>query len=98
MVLKQHKEYRKKTSTEVIDSQNKIFDSSAGNLTTTVSGGSKVGTQLGQLDLDKIYGGDDIFVDMPPLEDALDHDRSSPKQNLSNILSDHDKVLESPCA
>jgi len=45
-------------------------------LTSDVSGGTKVGIQLDQLASDKTNGGKDVFADMPPLEDALDHDRS----------------------
>ena len=89
---------KKTNPIEVIAPQNKIFDSFVNNLITTVSSGTKVGTLLAQLDSDKTDSGEDIFADMPSLEDALDHDRSLPRQNLSNTLFYHAKVLESPIA
>ena len=79
VVLKQHKEYQKKNPIAMTAPQHKFFDGSFGNLTTDVSGGTKVGIQLDQLDSDKADGVEDIFADMPLLEDASNHDRSSPR-------------------
>jgi len=76
VVHKQTKQYKKKTSIEVIDSQNMILDSFVGNLATIVSGGPEAGKHLGQLNSDKTDRGEDVFADMPPLEDPSDHDRS----------------------
>jgi len=79
VVPKQHKEYRKKNFIAVTVPQHKFFDGSIGNLTTGVFGGTKVVIKLGQLDSDKADRGEDVFAYMPPLEDPLDHDRSSPR-------------------
>jgi len=42
---------------------------------------------LGHLAYDKTGGGEDDFADMPPLEDALDHDRSPSMKGLSTPTS-----------
>jgi len=98
MVPKQHKEYHKKNPIAVPIPHYNLFDGFVGNLTTNIFGGTTTGTQLGQLDSVKTYGGGDVVIDMPPLEDASDHDTSSPRQNLSRPISNKVKVLESTIA
>jgi len=73
---KQRKEYRKK------DSQPKLVEGPIDKLKTNASSGVNAGSLLGHYAFDKIDEGADDFADMPPLEDALDHDRSSPRQGL----------------
>jgi len=65
-----------------------------GNLTTDAPGEANAGSLLGHLSYDKTNGGDDDFVDMPPLEDVSDHDRSSPRHRLFTPTSDTVKVSE----
>jgi len=50
--------------------------------TTDAPGRANAGSLLGHLASVKIDGGEDDFADMPPLEDASDHDRFSPRQGL----------------
>ena len=64
-------------------------------LKTYALGGANAGSLLGHLAFDKTGGGEDDFAYMPPLEDASDHDRSSPRQMLFTPTSDTIKVLES---
>jgi len=52
------------------------------NLTIDAPDWANVGSLLGHLAYDKTDGGKDDFVDMLPLENASDHDRSSPRQGL----------------
>jgi len=54
-------------------------DGGISNVPTEVTSGTNVGLHLGPLDSDKANGDEDDFANMPPLEDASDHDRSSPK-------------------
>ena len=63
------------------------------NLKVDATGGVNVGSPLGHL-ADKTDGGEDDFADMPPLEDASDHDRSSPKQGLSTPTLDSLVVIQ----
>jgi len=65
-----------------------------GNLTTDAPDGSNAGSLLGHLASDKTYVGEDDFANMPPLEDASDHDRSSPRQGLFTLTSNTVRVLE----
>jgi len=65
-----------------------------GNLAIDVPGRTNAGSLLGHLAYDKPDGGENDFADMPPLENALDIDRSSPKQGLSTPTSDIVRVLE----
>ena len=51
-------------------------------MTIDAPGGTNAESLLGHLASDKKYGGEDDFADMSSLEDASDHDRSSPKQSL----------------
>ena len=87
MVLKQHKEYRKK------DLQSTVVEGPTSNI-IDVLGGTNAGSLSDQLDSDKTNEGDDDFAYMPPLEDASDHDRSPPRQGLSTPISDKVWVLE----
>ena len=48
-------------------------------LTIDAPSRANAGSLLGHLPYDKTDGGEDDFADMPPLEDASDHDRSSPR-------------------
>jgi len=53
----------------------------------------------GHLAYDKIDEGEDDFTDMSPLKDALDHERSSPRQGLftpTSNISKLGKVRNSP--
>jgi len=79
VVPKQHKEYRKQ------DLQLTLVESPIGNI-VDVLGGTNAGSLLGQFDSDKTNEGEDDFENMPSLEDASDHDRSSPKQGLSTPI------------
>jgi len=58
-------------------------------------GGAIVGSLLSYLASDKTDGGEDDFADMPILEDASDHDRSSLIQGLFTPTSDTVRVLNS---
>jgi len=69
--FQQRKEYQKK------DLQLKLVECPIDKLTTDAPGWANAGSLLGHLAYDKTNGGEDDFVDMPPLEDASDHDRSS---------------------
>jgi len=89
VVPKKHKEYRKK------DPQQMLVEGPIGNLTIDVPGGTNVGSHLGPLDSDKTDGGEDDFADMFLLEDASDHERSSPMQGLSSPTSDIVRVSKS---
>jgi len=60
-------------------------------LTTNAPGGANSNPLLGHLAYDKTNGGEDDFADMPPHEDALFHDRSSPRQGLFTSTSDISK-------
>ena len=53
----------------------------------SVSSGTKVRKQLGQLDQDKLDGGEDIFVDMPPLKDGSNHDKDRICQTPLQIMT-----------
>ena len=81
-VPKQHKEYRKK------DPQPKIVEGPIDKLTIDAPGKANAELLLDYLASDKTDGGKNDFVDMPPLEDASDHDRSSPRQGLFTPTSD----------
>jgi len=82
----QRREYRKK------DLQTKLLEGPMDNLKVDATG-VNVGSPLGHL-ADKTDGGEDDFADMPPLEDAFDHDRSSPKQGLSPPTLDSLVVIQ----
>ena len=49
---------------------------------------------IDKLKVDETGGVEDDFADMPPLEDASDHDRSSPKQGLSTPTLDSLVVMQ----
>ena len=49
---------------------------------------------IDKLKVDETGGGEDVFADMPLLEDASDHDRSSPKQGLSTPTLDSLAVMQ----
>jgi len=76
------KEYQKK------DPQPKLVEGPTDKLKIDAPGGAKAGSLLGHLAFDKKGGGEDDFADMPPLEDASDHDRSPSRQGLSTRTSD----------
>jgi len=50
-------------------------------------GGTNVGSFLGHLAYEKTGGVEDDFADMPPFEDASDHDRSPSRQGLPTPTS-----------
>ena len=72
-ITKQHKEYRKK------DPQSKLVEGPIGNLKIDAPSEPNAGSLLGHLSFDKTDANEDDFADMPPLEDASDHDWSSPR-------------------
>jgi len=74
------------------DLQKKLLEGPFDNLKVDATGGVNVGSPLGHLD-DKTDEGED-FADMPPLEDASDHDRSSPKEGLSTPTLDSLAVMQ----
>ena len=88
MIPKQHKEYRKK------DPQSKLVEGPIGNLTIDAPGGANARSLSGHLAFDKIDGGEDDFAYMSPLDDASDHDRSSPRQELFTPTFDTIRVSD----
>jgi len=80
-VLKQHKKCRKK------DSQPKLVEGLTDKLKVDAPGGANAGSPLGHIASDKTVGVEDDFAYMPPLGDASDHDKSSPRQELSTPTS-----------
>jgi len=93
VVPKPHKENRKK------DSQLKLVEGPIDKLTIDAPVGANVGSLLGHLAYDKTDGGENHFAYMPPLEDASNHDKSSPKQRLftpTSNISEPGMVRNSP--
>jgi len=88
VIPKQRKEYRKK------DPETKLVEGLIDKLKVDATGGVNVRSPLGHLASDKTGGREHDFADMPPLEDASDHDRSSPKQGLSTPTLDSLDVMQ----
>jgi len=63
-----------------------------GNLKVDAPDGANAGSLLDHLASNETDGGEDDFADMPLLEDASDHDRSSPRQGLFTPTFDTVKV------
>ncbi|XP_068466565.1 uncharacterized protein [Phaseolus vulgaris] len=88
VIPKQRKEYIKK------DPETKLVEGLIDKLKVDATSGVNVGSPLGHLASDKTSGGEDDLADMPPLEDASDHDRSSPKQGLSTPTLDSLVIMQ----